>query len=226
METLKEILTNYTNTIKNNRVSYVTEMHNMQKVFDALQRKYRLVGEGNFRRVYDLGRYILKIDSDPKKHQKKFLTQEEIRSLQCLGETYSPKLIGYDRANKHWAIVEKVTPFTNNAGQDDEIERRLIKLLNLDEKELKKVQNNYVSVLKYYFHYFHYLNKDEVRIRFQKSPWYRGFILGLRKCNVNTIDFKPVNLGYRGTDDILLIDAGYPGFEGKTMFKEPEWNTL
>lgn len=221
METLKEILTLYGKTVKEDKVRYINDI---QRVFDALQTKYRLVGEGNFRQVYDLGKYVLKIDRSPKEHQKKFLTQEEIKSLQCLGEEYAPKLVGYDQKNKHWAIVEKVTPF--NAGQDEEIERRLAKLLNLDERELQKVQNHYVTILKYYFHYFRYLNKDEVRVRFQKSPWYRGFILGLRKCNINTIDFKSVNLGYRGTDDILLIDAGYPGFEGETMFKEPEWDTV
>lgn len=178
-------------------------------LFDRMQDRFELVSEvGSYRIVFGIGNsYVLKLDNNPLETFRNGC-KDEIKALQCLGNEYAPKLVGYDQKRYHWLLAERVNVF----GLDkEEVNARLRGLLGLREDHSKP---STVNPLTFFFTGIQMSPKSIIEQMARTNKWYRELLLALKRCNIATTDFRPANLGYRGNDDILFIDLGLPGYSG------------
>lgn len=226
-ESLQELLDEFSRT---------NNLHYLKKLLN--RNRYRLLGEGEYRIVYDVGHNMILKIARPGQAKAIKSNVGEIENFRCLEGAgmghYLPELYTYDTEGK-WIITEKVRTFSSG----DEAMKVVKKLMGFDfilenYRGIKSIVGNsneneghYLSYLftamitkeLLYFEVQEYDKKTGKPTAFfeEEDYWRNGFnnplATDLQKIyehcpNVEITDFHKGNLGTRDGTDLVFIDLG------------------
>jgi hypothetical protein len=195
---------------ENDSLRQLLETKNIEpnQILEFLEKhKYKQIGSGASRYVYDIGDgKVLKVSFGGGQNF------QEIKNWECIKEVsgqekYFTQIYEWD-LNYTWIIAEKVKPVSEGF-VNSYIDSKLG--LTKESHDKFKIYVNYSLIFDLLeMDFFDIKSTYKFLVPFLKnSQWFMKFHDVVQQCNITTFDFRVDNLGLRqGSNDLVVLDYG------------------
>lgn len=195
--------------------SELKQMESLEEIQAYAQERFKLIGKGGYRNVYDLGSAVLKVTRWLKnsyfENHKNTENKIEIDARDCLPDEFFPKIYAFDDKNYYWLIAEKV-----HSGSGPLFEKEMQKAI-LSKVDLSSFGLSLAKKPEEFFDGLSDLMSDDIPKAWKikrkaievSNRWFKELLGALKKCGVASQDLHASNWGLRMNGEPVILDFGF-----------------
>ena len=195
--------------------SELKQMESLEEIQAYAQERFKLIGKGGYRNVYDLGSAVLKVTRWLKnsyfENHKNTENKIEIDARDCLPDEFFPKIYAFDGKNYYWLIAEKV-----HSGSGPLFEKEMQKAI-LSKVDLSSFGLSLAKKPEEFFDGLSDLMSDDIPKAWKikrkaievSNRWFKELLGALKKCGVASQDLHASNWGLRMNGEPVILDFGF-----------------